>query len=351
MDHAAAHHREAALQRQRPCRLAGRRTPPSHRAGARPRPAGGAEPAHPRLGGGAVRPAALCRPGAGSARRGPGRGPARASAQPGVHLHPDPWPLWRDLAPRHRRVLAGPPPGLLRALRLGLRRRHALDGRAGAHRHRLPGLGRRGPGRLPDRAQCQCPRLGRVLGRGPRLGAQRSDRGRRAQPRHPGRGTAARAGRARPVQPDLVARVAQWLGDRQQPLAAAGAELLAPEPVRPAQAHGLQPARLDQPRPGPGRRHPRTGPGRLGLDTLEQPPTRRLEPPARPHPGALARAGVDITAHESPAAWARALRKRHGQKAEPAAQWLEKLERARYAPNSAAPPWGEFRAAARMLRA
>jgi protein-glutamine gamma-glutamyltransferase len=65
----------------------------------------------------------------------------------------------------------------------------------------------------------------------------------------------------------------------------------------------------------------------------------------------LARAGVDITAHESPAAWARALRKRHGQKAEPAAQWLEKLERARYAPNSAAPPWGEFRAAARMLRA
>ncbi|MDR7267885.1 transglutaminase-like putative cysteine protease/uncharacterized membrane protein YhaH (DUF805 family) [Pelomonas saccharophila] len=65
----------------------------------------------------------------------------------------------------------------------------------------------------------------------------------------------------------------------------------------------------------------------------------------------LARAGVSIPAHESPAAWARALRRQHGQKAEPAAQWLEKLERSRYAPGAPAPAWGEFRTAARMLRA
>jgi protein-glutamine gamma-glutamyltransferase len=64
----------------------------------------------------------------------------------------------------------------------------------------------------------------------------------------------------------------------------------------------------------------------------------------------LAPAGVAITPHESPAAWARALRRQHGQKAEPAAQWLEQLERSRYAPNSTAPSWGEFRQAARMLR-
>jgi protein-glutamine gamma-glutamyltransferase len=64
----------------------------------------------------------------------------------------------------------------------------------------------------------------------------------------------------------------------------------------------------------------------------------------------LMRAGVTITAHESPAAWARALRRQHGQRAEPAAQWLEKLERSRYAPDASPPAWGEFRAAARMLR-
>ena len=65
----------------------------------------------------------------------------------------------------------------------------------------------------------------------------------------------------------------------------------------------------------------------------------------------LARAGVTAPAHESPAAWARALRRQLGQKAEPAAQWLETLERSRYAADTPAPAWGEFRAAARMLRA
>ena len=64
----------------------------------------------------------------------------------------------------------------------------------------------------------------------------------------------------------------------------------------------------------------------------------------------LARAGVTLPLHEGPAAWARALRKQHGQKAEPAAQWLEKLERSRYAADAATPDWGEFRTAARMLR-
>ncbi|HEV6967659.1 DUF3488 and transglutaminase-like domain-containing protein [Roseateles sp.] len=65
----------------------------------------------------------------------------------------------------------------------------------------------------------------------------------------------------------------------------------------------------------------------------------------------LARAGVPAPAHESPAAWARALRRQLGQKAEPAAQWLERLERHRYAAGSPPPAWAEFRAAARMLRA
>lgn len=64
----------------------------------------------------------------------------------------------------------------------------------------------------------------------------------------------------------------------------------------------------------------------------------------------LGHAGFTAPAHESPAAWARALRRQLGQKAEPAAQWLEKLERSRYAADAAAPAWGEFRAAARMLR-
>ena len=64
----------------------------------------------------------------------------------------------------------------------------------------------------------------------------------------------------------------------------------------------------------------------------------------------LRRAGVELPAHESPAAWARSLRRRHGQKAEPAAQWLERLERARYAPDAPAPAFAELRVAARMLR-
>lgn len=65
----------------------------------------------------------------------------------------------------------------------------------------------------------------------------------------------------------------------------------------------------------------------------------------------LARTGVALPAHESPAAWARALRRQFGSKAEPAAQWLEKLERSRYAADAMAPSWAEFRAATRMLRA
>jgi hypothetical protein len=64
----------------------------------------------------------------------------------------------------------------------------------------------------------------------------------------------------------------------------------------------------------------------------------------------LARTGATLPAHESPAAWARTLRRQHGQKAEPAAQWLEKLERSRYAAQAQAPDWAEFRTAARMLR-
>ncbi|MFG6466649.1 transglutaminase TgpA family protein [Roseateles sp. BYS87W] len=65
----------------------------------------------------------------------------------------------------------------------------------------------------------------------------------------------------------------------------------------------------------------------------------------------LLRAGVTVAAHEGPAAWARALRQQHGQKAEPAAQWLEQLERARYARDTQPPRWAAFRQAARMLRA
>ncbi|MBV8036593.1 DUF3488 and transglutaminase-like domain-containing protein [Roseateles sp.] len=65
----------------------------------------------------------------------------------------------------------------------------------------------------------------------------------------------------------------------------------------------------------------------------------------------LGRAGVALPAHESPAAWARALRRQLGPPTEPAAQWLEKLERSRYAPDAPEPAWGELRAAARMLRA
>ena len=65
----------------------------------------------------------------------------------------------------------------------------------------------------------------------------------------------------------------------------------------------------------------------------------------------LARAGVTVPPHESPAAWARALRRQHGAEAEPAALWLEQLERSRYAASAAAPAWREFHRAARMLRA
>ncbi|MDR7295265.1 transglutaminase-like putative cysteine protease/uncharacterized membrane protein YhaH (DUF805 family) [Pelomonas aquatica] len=64
----------------------------------------------------------------------------------------------------------------------------------------------------------------------------------------------------------------------------------------------------------------------------------------------LARAGVTLPTHESPAGWARALRRQHGQKAEPAAQWLERLERSRYAADAPAPAWREFHQAARMLK-
>ncbi|RZJ11635.1 MAG: DUF3488 domain-containing protein [Rubrivivax sp.] len=63
----------------------------------------------------------------------------------------------------------------------------------------------------------------------------------------------------------------------------------------------------------------------------------------------LTKAGVPVPLHESPAAWARALRQQLGQKAEPAAQWLEKMERSRYAADAPAPAWGEFHRAARML--
>ncbi|RTL19282.1 MAG: DUF3488 domain-containing protein [Burkholderiales bacterium] len=65
----------------------------------------------------------------------------------------------------------------------------------------------------------------------------------------------------------------------------------------------------------------------------------------------LAPSGVALAAHQSPAAWALALRSQLGQRAEPAAQWLERLERSRYALAGAAPDWAELRAAARMLRA
>ncbi|MFG6413699.1 transglutaminaseTgpA domain-containing protein [Roseateles sp. DC23W] len=64
----------------------------------------------------------------------------------------------------------------------------------------------------------------------------------------------------------------------------------------------------------------------------------------------LGPAGVALPAHEGPAAWARALRRAHGQKAEPTAQWLERLERSRYAAQAPTPDWAEFRTAARMLR-
>ncbi len=63
----------------------------------------------------------------------------------------------------------------------------------------------------------------------------------------------------------------------------------------------------------------------------------------------LGRAGVVVPPHESPAAWARALRHQRGQQAEPAAQWLEKLERSRYAADVPAPTWREFRHALRNL--
>ncbi len=62
----------------------------------------------------------------------------------------------------------------------------------------------------------------------------------------------------------------------------------------------------------------------------------------------LARAGVIAPVHESPAAWARALRRHHGQKADLAAQWLEQLERSRYAAGPT-PHWKEFQRAIHLL--
>ncbi|NCT84742.1 MAG: DUF3488 domain-containing transglutaminase family protein [Comamonadaceae bacterium] len=63
----------------------------------------------------------------------------------------------------------------------------------------------------------------------------------------------------------------------------------------------------------------------------------------------LSRCGVALPPHESPAAWARRLRGQLGTHAGPAAQWLEELERSRYAADAPAPPWREFRRAARLL--
>lgn len=64
----------------------------------------------------------------------------------------------------------------------------------------------------------------------------------------------------------------------------------------------------------------------------------------------LARTGVALPAHQGPATWARALRAQLGQKAEPAAQWLEQLERSRYAAGVPAPAWRELHLAARALK-
>jgi transglutaminase-like putative cysteine protease len=65
---------------------------------------------------------------------------------------------------------------------------------------------------------------------------------------------------------------------------------------------------------------------------------------------ALAPLGVETPAHEGPAAWARTLRRVHGERAEPAAQWLEALERSRYAAPATPPAWREFQRLTRMLR-
>lgn len=64
----------------------------------------------------------------------------------------------------------------------------------------------------------------------------------------------------------------------------------------------------------------------------------------------LAHVGVSLPAHEGPAAWARTLRRQLGEPAEPAARWLEQLERSRYAADADAPAWRELRAATRLLR-
>ncbi|MEJ6005147.1 DUF3488 and transglutaminase-like domain-containing protein [Paucibacter sp. AS339] len=66
----------------------------------------------------------------------------------------------------------------------------------------------------------------------------------------------------------------------------------------------------------------------------------------------------EAAAHQGPGHWARLLRQGHGQAAEPAAQLLQKLERARYGQNAEVGLgakarrqwWREFRAAGRMLR-
>lgn len=64
----------------------------------------------------------------------------------------------------------------------------------------------------------------------------------------------------------------------------------------------------------------------------------------------LARVEVPAPAHESPTAWARALRQRHGPGAEAAAQWLETWERSRYAATAPPPRWAEFRNSLRLLK-
>ena len=119
---------------------------------------------------------------------------------------------------RGRRVLARPQAGLLRALRGRLRRRAAGDGRAGARRHRLPGHRPDPGGRLLHRAPEQCPRLGRILAAGRRLGARRPDRRRRAGPHRAQPQPAAAPGPhgrcARQRQPAAAGAAAQRAGRR-----------------------------------------------------------------------------------------------------------------------------------------
>jgi hypothetical protein len=91
---------------------------------------------------------------------------------------------------RHRRVLARPQAGLLRALCQRLRGRDAGHGRAGAPGHRLPGGRRRAAGRLVRGAPEQRPRLGRDLAARRRLAAHRPHIRRGARPHPRGRACA-----------------------------------------------------------------------------------------------------------------------------------------------------------------